>query len=323
MYFDAHSDIWTDVTMRRLKGETDILRKHHLPRLRKGGVEGSIFVIWVDPPYDVDHVKRTKEIMACAQAEVEECDEIRIVHNYAEMMQAIADGKIYVFHGIEGLAAIGDDVAKIDEYYDFGCRHAILTWNEYNALGAGALSGKDYGLTAAGKKAARIVQDKGMILDVSHLNEPGFWDVVSLATKPIIASHSNCKALCDVLRNLTDDQLRAIRDLDGCVGLNSFNIFIDHNPAEQTVENLARHAAHMIDVMGIDHVGCGFDFFEFVSADCMSTMTDTGDPCTKGLHDASEIPNLFKCFEKMGMTKEEMEKIGRLNFQKIVKKCIG
>ena len=112
MYFDAHSDIWCDVTARRLKGETDVLRRRHLERLRKGGVEGSIFVIWVDPPYDVDYVKRTKEIMQCAKAEAEECDEIRIVHNYAEMMQAKADGKIYVFHGIEGLAAIGEDISQ-------------------------------------------------------------------------------------------------------------------------------------------------------------------------------------------------------------------
>ena len=154
MFFDAHSDIWCDVTTRRLRGETDILRKHHLPRLRKGGVEGSILVIWVDPPYDKDYVKRTQQIMTCVDAEVKECDEIQIVHTYDEMMQANKAGKIYIFKGIEGLAAIGEDLSKIDKYYDFGCRHAMLTWNEANALGAGALSGQSYGLTAAGKEAA-------------------------------------------------------------------------------------------------------------------------------------------------------------------------
>lgn len=323
MYFDAHSDIWCDVTARRLRGETDVLRKHHLDRLRKGGVEGSIFVIWVDPPYDVDYVKRTKEIMDCARAEIAECGEIRIVHTYDEMMQAKADGKIYVFNGVEGMAAIGEDLSKIDAYYDFGCRHAILTWNEANALGAGANSGEDYGLTPVGKAAARRVQEKGMLLDVSHLNEAGFWDITKLATKPIIASHSNSKALCDVPRNLTDDQLRAVRDLDGVVGLNAFNLFVDHDPAKQTVENLARHAAHMVDVMGIDHVGCGFDFFEFINQDAMGSMTDTGSPSTAGLRDCSEIPNLFACFEKMGMTKEEMEKIACRNFQSVIQKAVG
>lgn len=324
MYFDAHSDIWCDVTTRRLKGETDVFRKHHLENFRKGNVEGSIFVIWVDPPYDTDHVARTKQIMDCVRAEVAECDVIRIVHTYDEMMQAKADGKIYVFIGVEGMAAIGSDVSKIDKYYDFGARHAILTWNEANNLGAGALSGKDYELTDTGKLAARRVQDKGMLLDVSHLNEAGFWDVAKLATKPFIASHSNTKALCDVPRNLTDDQLRAIRDANGVVGLNAFNLFIDADPTRQTVDRLAQHAAHMIDVMGIDHVGCGFDFFGFIdNGDTMGTMTDTGNPNTKGLENCSQIPNLFACFERMGMSKAEQEKIAHLNFQRVIKDAIG
>ena len=324
MYFDAHSDIWCDVTTRRLNGETNVFDRCHLERLRKGGVEGSIFVIWVDPPYDVDYVKRTEQIMAAAKAEIAECQSFRIVHTYDEMMKANADGKIYIFIGIEGMAAMGKDLSWIDRYYDFGCRHGILTWNEANELGAGALSGKDYGLTETGKEAVRRMQEKGMMLDVSHLNEAGFWDLMKITKKPFIASHSNSRALCDVPRNLTDDQLRAIRDVNGVVGLNAFNLFIDDDPANQTVQRLAEHAAHMIDVMGIDHVGCGFDFFEFIdNPDTMGTMTDTGSPCTKGLANASEIPNLFACFEKMGMSKEDMEKIARLNFQRVVKDAIG
>ena len=143
MYFDAHSDIWCDVTTRRLNGETNVFDRCHLERMRKGGVEGSIFVIWVDPPYDVDYVKRTEQIMAAAKAEIAECQSFRIVHTYDEMMQANADGKIYIFIGIEGMATMGKDLSWIDRYYDFGCRHGILTWNEANDLGAGALSGKD------------------------------------------------------------------------------------------------------------------------------------------------------------------------------------
>ena len=163
-----------------------------------------------------------------------------------------------------------------------------------------------------------------MLLDVSHLNDNGFWDLVKITQKPFVASHSNSRALCDVPRNLTDDQLRAIRDVNGVVGLNAFNLFIDDDPKNQTVQRLAEHAAHMIDVMGIDHVGCGFDFFEFIdNPDTMGTMTDTGSPCTKGLANASEIPNIFACFEKMGMSKEDMEKIARLNFQRVVKDAIG
>jgi membrane dipeptidase len=272
----------------------------------------------------VDYVKRTEQIMAAIKAETAECRSFRIVHSYDEMMKANADGKIYIFIGIEGMAAMGKDLTWIDRYYEFGCRHGILTWNEANDLGAGALSGKDYGLTDLGRETVRRMQEKGMLLDVSHLNDAGFWDVVKITKKPFIASHSNSRAMCGVLRNLTDDQLRAIRDINGVVGLNAFNIFIDDDPKNQTVERLAEHAAHMIDVMGIDHVGCGFDFFEFIdNPDTMSTMTDTGSPCTKGLENCSKIPNLFACFERMGMSQEDMEKIARLNFQRVVKDTIG
>ena len=159
MYFDAHSDIWCDVTTRRLNGETNVFDRCHLERLRKGGVEGSIFVIWVDPPYDVDYVKRTEQIMAAIKAETAECRSFRIVHSYDEMMKANADGKIYIFIGIEGMAAMGKDLTWIDRYYEFGCRHGILTWNEANDLGAGALSGKDYGLTDLGRETVRRMQE--------------------------------------------------------------------------------------------------------------------------------------------------------------------
>ena len=170
------------------------------------------------------------------------------------------------------------------------------------------------------------MQEKGMLLDVSHLNDAGFSGMSSKITqKPFIASHSNSRAMCGVLRNLTDDQLRAIRDINGVVGLNAFNIFIDDDPKNQTVERLAEHAAHIIDVMGIDHVGCGFDFFEFIdNPDTMGTMTeDRAAPAPRGLKTAPRYLSLFARFERMGMSQEDMEKIARLNFQRVVKDTIG
>ena len=99
---------------------------------------------------------------------------------------------------------------------------------------------------------------------------------------------------------------------------------MDHDPAKQTVENLARHAEHMIDIMGIDHVGCGFDFFEFIEdEETMGSMAASSTPAVTGMDDASQIPNLFKVFEKMGLSQEERDKIARLNFQAVVKKTIG
>lgn len=323
MYFDAHSDIWADVTNKRLKGETNVIHKRHIERLTKSNVEGSIFAIWVDPPYDADHAARTKQIFSCVSEEIAETKDIAIVKTYGEMMQAKAAGKIYVFIGIEGMAYIQDDISRLDEYYAFGARHGMLTWNESNSLGHGAVTGSTEGLTDLGKQVVQKMQEKGMIVDTSHLNEAGFWDIVRLSTKPIIASHSNCKAICNAPRNLTDDQLKAIRDLNGVVGLNAYRSFIDDDISKSTVERLAQHADRMISLMGIDHVGCGFDFYEFLGDPNNPEVYSGDDSGCIGLEDCTKIDNLFACFRKMGLNQEEMHKIAFGNFQRIVKECIG
>lgn len=323
MYFDAHSDLWSDVTIRRLRGERDVLATHHIQRLQKGHVEGGIFAIWVDPPYDDDPAARTAQIMDCIQAEEQACDDICIVHSYREMMQAKRNGKIYAFIGMEGLAAMGEDLSKLDDYFRFGVRHAMLTWNEENALGFAAATGRHLGLTALGKQTIRCMQAKKMLVDVSHLNEAGFWDIIRLATAPIVASHSNCKALCDVPRNLTDNQMRAIRDVNGVVGLNAYHGFIDHDPVKKTVEQLARHAIHMIEVMGVDHVGCGFDFLEFLHQDDRGRVQPPSGPYTVGLEDCTQIYHLFRCLEEMGLSGGELKKIACFNMQRVIQQTIG
>ena len=315
MYFDAHADIWYDVARRRLAGEKQVFRDRHLQRFRDGAVEGGVFAFWIGPPFE--GAQGTRQMMACAAEELSESRELQLVRQCAEIQEAKAAGKIYALMDAEGLAAIGSDPAGVDGYYEFGVRIASLTWNEANALGAGALSGCGDGLTAAGKETVRRMERSGMLLDVSHLNEAGFWDAARLSKGPFIASHSNARALCDVPRNLTDDQLRALRDAGGVVGLNAFCRFVDRDPERRTAERLAEHAAHMIDVAGIDHVGCGFDFCEYLDP------SDSEREATRGLQDCSEIPNLFACFRRMGMSPEDQEKIARGNFLRVLRDTVG
>ncbi len=161
MIFDGHSDIFTDVTVRRLKGETQVLKNHHLPRLRKGNIEGGCFVLWIDPPYDADPAKRLGELMHCIKDEMAECEEAVVVKNLKEIEEARKAGKFYILPGLEGLSGIGTDLDKIDELYDFGCRHAMLSWNEQNDLSTGTKGDPNRGLTELGKKAVRKLHGKG------------------------------------------------------------------------------------------------------------------------------------------------------------------
>lgn len=322
MFFDAHSDIWADVTIRSLQGERNIVANHHLERLQKGQIEGSIFAIWADPPYDKTPFERTLQIWNAIEQETEDWKadgRIALVHNAAQMQQAIDKGQFYAFIGLEGLSSIGEDIDMIDQYHEKGARHAMLTWNEENKLATGAGGTPSRGLTPVGKKAVQRLMDKNMILDVSHLNERSFWDFTDIAQAPIIASHSNVKVFSDVPRNLTDEQLLCIRDLDGVIGMNSFNIFVSSNRNEQTADKLVEHMSYIADKIGVKHIGMGFDFFEFLPDDSMSSFSTQESPCLTGLEDCSKVPSLIEKMEKAGFTKAEISAISRENFHRVIK----
>lgn len=323
MNFDAHSDIWTDVTHHYLAGESDIFRKYHYERLKKGQIEGGIFVIWNDPPYDTDPLKRTHQMMEAIACEEPFCKDIlTVARSYQDMIQAKKEGRMYAFIGLEGLKSIGEDTDLIEEFYTFGARHAGLTWNEENALATGVLGDPDRGLTAAGRRAVRKIEDLGMILDVSHLNDASFWDLMDTATKPVVATHSNCRALCHQKRNLTDDQLKEIAKTGGIVGLNSFNEFVDDDQKNQDLEHLVRHVIHMAEIMGVEHIGFGFDFSEFLEGDTLKSFSSQSFPYTIGLKDASCVPALTEELKKAGFSQEEMEMISYKNWHRVIKQLL-
>ena len=318
MVLDGHSDLLYDVTRRRLEGERLVLERHHLDRLRRGGVEGLVLALWTTAAEETfwkvipgmeSAAVRTAVMMRCTRAEVVESPWLAAVRTAAGAEQAREQGQIYAFFAIEGMAAIGEDLTGINRYADFGARIGMLTWNETNALATGAGGDRYSPLTDLGQQAVTRMQNLGMLPDVSHLNDGGFADVIRLARGPVIASHSNCRALCDVRRNLTDDQLRAIRDTGGVVGVNVYHGFVHADPEQQTAEMLARHAAHMADVMGVEHVACGFDFCEFFGP---------GNEGAQGLEDCGEIPAFFSWLEKLGMSQRERAMVARENFLRVL-----
>lgn len=323
MVFDGHSDIFTDVTVRRLQGETQVLKTHHLPRLRKGNIEGSCFVLWIDPPHDAHPAKRLGELMQCIKDEMAECEEAVLVKNYREIEEAKKAGKFYILPGMEGLSGIGTDLDKLDELYDFGVRHAMLTWNEQNELATGAKADPNRGLTALGRRAVRKIHDKHMIMDVSHTNERTFWDIAKVGGGPIMASHSNVWALKNHTRNLTDCQLLEIRDTNGIVGLNSFNELVSERVEEQTVEGLIRHADYIANKIGVEHLALGFDFCEFLGDEAAGAFSDQENTFTKGLEDCSHVPFMLEKMREAGFSDKEMDMICTGNWHQLIQRVVG
>ena len=176
--------------------------------------------------------------------------------NARDMAHAAAEGKRSVFLSLEGPEVIGCDPGRLEELKETGVVMTTLTWNYSNAL-AGC-HGTDDGLTAQGKAFVRRAQELGIVIDVSHLSEKAFWDLCRITTAPIVASHSNSRAICDHTRNLTDLQFKTICNLDGLVGINLYSPFLK-SEGRADFSDVRRHIDHFLSLGGQHHIALGGD----------------------------------------------------------------
>lgn len=315
--FDGHGDIWNDVVKKRLAGETHVIRTHHMEKFKKGQIESGIFVVWIDTPPDNHPEKRFKEIVDAMHDELmENTDILHVVKQMEDFDTAKSLGKFPVVLGIEGLDGVSG-LVELQALYDYGFRHASLTWNTANAFATGVKGNPETGLTPLGIQAIKLMETRGMLLDVSHLNEKSFWDVFEHATKPFIASHSNARKLCDVPRNLTDTQILAIKDANGVIGMNAFREFIDAKESEQTLTRFVDHIDYIVNLAGIDHVGLGFDFVDYLDEDAMGTFASGGLEYTKDLEDCTKAQGIVNELELRGYPEDAIHKICYENFMRV------
>ena len=226
--------------------------------------------------------------------------------------------------GMEGLSHIKSDISLLDHYYSKGVRHASLTWNDVNELATSVLGDPNRGLTAYGVEAVRHMEKLGMIVDVSHLNEKSFWDVANHTKKPFIASHSNSRRICDHKRNLTDDQLKAISDSGGLVGLNCYGDFVSTNKKLKTLEGMKLQINHLLKTIGPDHLALGFDFCDYLETDTLGSfsVSTLDQPGILGLNSVSEVHNLIYLLHDMGISEDHFNKITHLNYERFLKEIL-
>lgn len=174
-----------------------------------------------------------------------------------EAEEAWAQGKTAAFLSAEGAELLDCDLQKLEQAYQMGVRAVNITWNHANALSGTNVEHPEQGLTEQGRAFVRRMQELGMLVDVSHLSDPGFWDVIEEAEKPIFASHSNSRALCPHPRNLTDAQFTAIIEKRGVAGLNMCDEFLGVRP---TVDTLVAHVEHWFALGGEKNVSLGGDW---------------------------------------------------------------
>ena len=263
---DAHSDMLNDLLSRLQAGEKDVLKNRWLPGMREGGINLRVTALYSDPVWLPEMaLRRALDMTAALVEELDGCPEAMLCKSYQDILQAEEQGKTGFILGMEGAEPLGADLRLLRVFYDLGLRVLGLTHARRNALADGApffpvRSGQVGGLSGVGLAMVEKAQDLGMVIDLSHLNEQGFWDVLDLAKPPLIASHSNARVVHDHPRNLTDKQIKALSDQGGVMGLNVDRFIV----GGADLEKAYTHLDHLVKMGGEEHVGLGPDFCDYL-----------------------------------------------------------
>lgn len=302
--FDLHADISCAIEDHYAKGETATLAKYWKDRWTTGEMTWSAAASFFHGEESWEDMQQTVKIVS------DDIDQsgFKKILTKEDLDENQKDTTFLMT--IEGMCGIEDNVSeKIQWLYDMGNRIGSLEWNDDNELATGNGGAPERGLTEKGREAIHKMNELNFIVDVSHANEHTFWDILTESKLPIIATHSNAKAVCFCERNLTDQQLRAIAHKGGLIGMNACADFISAKKEEQDAFHLAKHARYIADLIGVEHVACGFDFGEYYS--------DEEQHDLKGPEDSQ---NFIQALRKVGFNEEEIEAIGWKNVFTFLKK---
>jgi len=235
----------------------------------------------------------------------EHLDQVFLVQGKLDLEKIPDPNRIGILLSVEGGEILGENLFMLDIIFKLGVRALGLTWNQRNALADGAGEANTQSrLTHLGQEVVQRMNTLGMLIDVSHLNEAGFWHVLELSKDPITASHSCAKTLCDHPRNLSDEQLRAIARQKGVVGVNFYPRFLKET-GKVTREDVVRHIYHIAEIAGVETVGLGSDF-------------DGIDETPEGLGQVDDYCFLLDDLAKIGFSTLEIEQIAGQNFMRLL-----
>jgi membrane dipeptidase len=349
--FDGHNDILLELQSGK-RGFFERSDSGHidLPRAQEGGLGGGFCAVYVPsvkeqaraddedeagveaalaafgdestmpptPEYDAALPVAVATMATLFRVERESAGKVRVVRSADEIATCLRDGVFAAILHFEGAEAIDPGLDALEVFNRSGLRSLGPVWSRPNAFGHGVPfkypSSPDTGpgLTAAGKELIRACNRLRIMIDLSHLNEQGFWDVASKSDAPLVATHSNAHAICPAARNLTDRQLDAIKESDGMVGVNFHVGFLraDGQRDEDTpLECIVEHVRYLADRLGIDRVGLGSDF--------------DGATMPRELKDAAGLPKLVAALQAGGFAGEDLRKVCHSNWIRVLRKTWG
>lgn len=338
-------DMHADITARLPDGHIDV------PRMREGGLTAAFFSIWVDARYGPGTAfQRALSLIGTVQTLADTNPEVELATNATEVRAVVARGHIAALMGVEGGHAIENSLEKLDSLYQLGVRYMTLTWNNGNEwAGSSTDPSRQGGLTAFGRRVVQRMNELGMLVDVSHVSDATFRDVLATSTRPVIASHSSCRALSHHPRNLTDAQLRSIARNGGVVGINFYPVFLDDHFREQyeelrhrlrpeidsiraryrgrpgesafEVDKFVGERAESLDVPSIDRLVDHIDHaVQVMGIDHVALGSDFDgiSVLPAPMKDATSLPELVRALEARGYSDGDVRKILGENFLRVL-----
>jgi membrane dipeptidase len=333
---DGHNDVLLAVQGHREKPRSFFQRSDRghldLPRALEGGMAGGFFAVFapnkedkpggqpasdqpappIDPTYALGKSLELSALLFRLVAQSE--GKLRVVRDTQELRSAISSPALAAILHLEGAEAIDPQLNALDVFYAAGLRSLGLAWSRPNIFATGVpfkVGSPDTGpgLTPLGKALVRACNELGVMIDLSHLNERGFWDVAKLSAAPLVATHSNVHALSPMTRNLTDRQIDAIAESGGAVGIN-FAVYFTRADGKQDPETplteLVRHFSYVADRVGVDHLAFGSDF--------------DGAIIPSELGDASGLPKLVEALRAAGFSQADLGKIAYENWIRVLER---
>lgn len=343
--FDGHNDTLTHLFLTHDDPIDAFLNggghQIDLPRARQAGFGGGFFAIFVSPPMDSPEidpmagVEYTDEgyitpsrspleqdyaedftdtlIDFAADLEMMSQGQVRIIHTFPALVNALDNDVLAMVLHLEGAEAIQPDLSNLSDYYLAGVRSIGLTWSRPNAFGEGVPFAFPYspdtggGLTEAGKALVAACNRMGILVDLAHINEKGFWDVAAISTKPLVVSHTDVFAISPSTRNLTDAQIDAVQQSGGVIGVN-FDAMMTNPQSDPNQDvpltQITDHIEYIVNRIGIDYVAFGSDL--------------DGTDVPNELGDITGLPRLLETLREHGYDEDALHKIAVGNWLRVI-----
>ncbi len=308
----------------------NVITPDFLPEFEAGGIGLFGAAVYVEDRHLDQALRVALDQVALLDEEIAATPRLTLCKSFADIQQARDDGRIGLLLTMEGAEPLGEDLHLLRIFYELGLRAISLTHARPNAAAAGgifATSGSPTtGLTTFGRGLVQECERLGIILDLAHINPAGFEEICALTTKPLIVSHTNARRYHDIERNISDKQIKMIGARGGVIGMNA--ILVSPTKEEATLDRYVDHIEHVANLIGIESVGIGFDFCEFLwqlmpAAERKKMESKLTRPhFLPDLGNHSHARNLTRKLIERGFTDEQIEKILRDNWLRVLRQIL-